>query len=290
MKKLLKIALFAIVLLGLFVRFALPSILHKAGLHATYAESKEYDLKGKKALIITTSHDVLNAPGETTGNPTGVMASEMTVPYYEFLDAGMEVDVASIKGGKIPVDPQTMIFLLKTPEDERFLKDKAFQEKVNQSLKIDDIDFTQYDAVFMAGGWGAAYDLGYSKVLGKKISEAYYAQTPVIGSVCHGALGLIQAKDTLGNYLITGRTMTGVTDKQIKELGIAVTPQHPETELRKLGVNFKSNSAFRDFFAHITVVDEERRFVTGQNQNSGYETAQKMKQIILENSSKKVLN
>ena len=202
----------------------------------------------------------------------------------------MEVDVASIKGGQIPVDPQTMIFLLKTPEDERFLKDKTFQEKVNQSLKIDAIDFTQYDAIFMSGGWGAAYDLGYSKILGEKISEAYYAQTPVTGSVCHGALGLIQAKDTLGNYLITGRTMTGVTDKQIKELGIAVTPQHPETELRKLGVNFKSNTAFRDFFAHITVVDEERRFVTGQNQNSGYETAQKMKQILLENSSKKVLN
>ena len=290
MKKFLKIALPIIFLLGLFVRFALPSILHKAGLHATYADAKEYDLKGKKALIITTSHDVLNAPGETTGNPTGVMASEMTVPYYEFLDAGMEVDVASIKGGQIPVDPQTLIFLLKTPEDERFLKDKTFQEKVNQSLKIDAIDFTQYDAIFMSGGWGAAYDLGYSKILGEKISEAYYAQTPVIGSVCHGALGLIQAKDTLGNYLITGRTMTGVTDKQIKELGIAVTPQHPETELRKLGVNFKSNSAFRDFFAHITVVDEERRFVTGQNQNSGYETAQKMKQILLENSSKKVLN
>ena len=290
MKRILKIVLPIIILLGLFVRFALPTILHKAGLHAAYAESKEYDLKGKKALIITTSHDVLNAPGETTGNRTGVMASEMTVPYYEFLDAGMEVDVASIKGGKIPVDPQTLVFLLKTPEDERFLKDDFFQEKVNQSLKIDDIDFTQYDAIFMSGGWGAAYDLGYSKVLEEKISEAYYAQTPVIGSVCHGALGLIQAKDTLGNYLITGRTMTGVTDKQIKELGIVVTPQHPETELRKLGVNFKSNTAFRDFFAHITVVDEERRFVTGQNQNSGYETAQKMKQIILENSSKKVLN
>jgi len=290
MKKFLKIALSIIVIFGLFVRFALPSVLHKAGLHATYTDAKEYDLKGKKALIITTSHDVLNAPGETTGNPTGVMASEMTVPYYEFLDAGMEVDVASIKGGKIPVDAQTLLFLLKTPEDERFLKDDIFQEKVNQSLKIDNIDFTQYDAIFMSGGWGAAYDLGYSKVLGEKISEAYYAQTPVIGSVCHGALGFIQAKDTLGNYLITGRTMTGVSDKQIKELGIAVTPQHPETELRKLGVNYKSNSAFRDFFAHITVVDEERRFVTGQNQNSGYETAQKMKQIILENSSKRVLD
>ena len=290
MKKILKIAIPLIIVLALFVRFALPAILHKAGLHAAYPDSKEYDLKGKRALIITTNHGVLNAPGETTGNPTGVAASELTVPYYEFLDAGMEVDVASIQGGKIPIDPQTLIFLVKTPEDERFLKDEIFQEKVNQSLKIDPIDFTRYDAIFIAGGWGAAYDLGYSKILGEKISEAYYAKTPIIGSVCHGALGLIQAKDTLDNYLITGRTMTGVTDKQIKELGITLTPQHPETELRKLGVNFKSNTAFRDVFAHITVVDEERRFVTGQNQNSGYETAQKMKQLILENSGKKILD
>ena len=280
------------VLLGIVIVIALllPTILKSMGLHPDFEGSQQYNLSGKRALIVTTSHGVLNKPNETTGKPTGVASSEMTVPYYEFLDAGMEVDVASIKGGKIPVDPQTLMFMVITPEDERFLEDKVLQEKVNQSLKIEEIDFTQYDAVFMAGGWGAAYDLGYSKVLGEKISEAYYAQTPIIGSVCHGALGLIQAKDTLDNYLITGRTMTGVTDKQIKELGITLTPQHPETELRKLGVNFKSNTAFRDIFAHITVVDEERRFVTGQNQNSGYETAQQMMAIILENSGKKVLD
>jgi hypothetical protein len=101
---------------------------------------------------------------------------------------------------------------------------------------------------------------------------------------------LIQARDTLGNYLITGRTMTGVTDKQLKELGITVTPLHPETELRKLGVNFKSNSGNRDMLQTITVIDEERRFVTGQNQNSGHETAQKIMGILLENSTKPILD
>jgi len=224
--------------------------------------------------VITTSHGILNAPGETTGDPTGVFASEMTVPYYEFQDAGMEVDVASIKGGEIPVDPQSFLFMIKSNADKRYQKDEDFQKKVKSSLKIDDIDFSDYDAIWLAGGWGAAYDLGQSEVLGQKISEAYYAQTPTIGSVCHGALGLIQAKDTLDNFLITGRSMTGVTDKQLIELGITVTPLHPETELRKRGVNYKFNSGSQDIFQTITVVDEERRFVTGQNQNSGHETAQ----------------
>ena len=268
----------------------LPNILQQAGLHPDYKDSKAFDMAGKKALIITTSHGVLNAPGETTGNETGVFASEMTVPYYEFLDAGMEVDVASIKGGEIPIDPQSFIYFIKSKADKRFQEDDEFQSKTSNSLKIDDVDFTKYDAVWLAGGWGAAYDLGQSEVLGRKISEAYYAQTPTIGSVCHGALGLIQAKDTLGNYLITGRSMTGVTDKQLKELGITVTPLHPETELRKKGVNYKSNTGTQDMLQTITVVDEEGRFVTGQNQNSGHETAQKMMALILDKSSRGILD
>lgn len=270
--------------------FLLPNIIHQAGIHPVYKDAQEYALDGKKALIICTNHGILNAHGETTGKPTGVFGSEMTVPYYEFQDAGMQVDVASIQGGQIPIDPQSFLFMLKSEADDRYLKDEAFQDKVQNSLKIDNIDFTQYDAVWLAGGWGAAYDLGQSEVLGEKISEAYYAQKPTIGSVCHGSLGLIQAQDTLGNFLITGRDMTGVTDKQLLELGITLTPLHPETELRKRGVNFKSKSGQRDMFQTLTVVDQEGRFVTGQNQNSGHETAQKMMALILEKSSKKILD
>ena len=74
--------------------------------------------------------------------------------------------------------------------------------------------------------------------------------------------------------------MTGVTDKQLKELGIFFTPQHPEEELKKAGAIFQSETAFRDVFATLTVVDDEKRFVTGQNQNSGHETAYAMMKIL----------
>ncbi|MEL6526952.1 MAG: DJ-1/PfpI family protein, partial [Chloroflexota bacterium] len=138
----------------------------------------------------------------------------------------------------------------------------------------DDLDFKDYDIVFMAGGWGASYDLGYSEVLGEKTTEAW-ADGAVVGSVCHGALGLLNVKDENGNPLLKGRNATGVTDRQIQELGINITPMHPETELRKAGAKFNSNTTpLSDFFADITVVDG--RLVTGQNQNAGAETAQKM--------------
>ena len=281
MKKTLLTTLGVLVLAILVLLMALPTILHKAGLHPEYTGEQAEVPPGKRALVITTSHAVLAAPGETQGKPSGVMASELTHPYYSFLDAGMRVDVASVKGGEIPVDPQTLMYMIRTPEDERFLNDPVLQAKVKNSLRIDDVDFTQYDIIFLAGGWGAAYDLGYSPVLADKISEAYYAQnTPVMGGVCHGVLGLINARDRDGNLLIAGRRMTGVSDKQVKELGIEMTPQHPEAELRKAGARYESATAFRDIFATLVVVDDEQRFVTGQNQNSGLETAHKMMAII----------
>ena len=274
----------AIVLVGLviIVAIAIPTILHKAGVHPEY-KGPTTELPGKRALIITTSHAVLNAPGETTGDATGVFGSELTHPYYTFTDGGMSVDVASIKGAEIPIDPSSFNRPIITTEDKRYLKDSVFQAKVKNSIPVADIDFTQYDIIFLSGGWGAAYDLGQSELLGEKISQAYYSSlSPVIGGVCHGVLGLIQAKDKSGQLLIAGRKMTGVTDKQIKELGIALTPLHPETELRKAGVVFESNTAFIDFFATHVVVDHEKRFVTGQNQNSGLETSHKMMAVIAE--------
>ena len=139
------------------------------------------------------------------------------------------------------------------------------------------MNFTEYDIIFMAGGWGAAFDLGYSEVLGQKASQAY-RNGAILGSVCHGALGLLNVKDENGEPLLKGLNATAVTDKQVQELGINITPQHPETELRKAGAKFQSNTAFRDIFADLTVVDG--RVVTGQNQNAGAETAQKMMMLL----------
>jgi putative intracellular protease/amidase len=281
MKKLLTAVVVLLALVGVLL-LSLPTILHKAGLHPEYS-GPTAELPGKRALIITTSHGVLAAPGETEGPATGVMASEFTHPYYTFLDGGMEVDIASIQGGEIPIDPQTLQFMVRSPEDDRYLNDAIAQAKVKNSIPISDVDIDQYDIVFISGGWGAAYDLAQSPVLAAKVSESYYGdKAAMIGGVCHGVLGLVNARDLDGKLLIAGRRMTGVTDKQIKELGIELTPLHPETELRKAGVVFESQTAFRDIFATHVTADEEQRFVTGQNQNSGLETAHTMMRILSE--------
>lgn len=277
-KKIFKIIATVLILVILFF-ISLPTLLNKAGLHPDY-DSKKYNFSDKKAVIISTSHSILSKPGETTGKLTGVFASELTVPYYEFIDSGFEVDIASIKGGEIPIDPESFFYAVKTNSDDRYLEDQILKEKVKNSILIDKLEIDNYDLIFIAGGWGAAYDLGYSEILGKKISQAYYNPKSIIGGVCHGVLGFINAKDSIGNLIIKNRRMTGVTNKQIKELGIDFTPQHPEEELIKAGAIFESKTAIRDVFANLTVVDDESKFVTGQNQNAGHETPQKMMEIL----------
>jgi putative intracellular protease/amidase len=277
-KKIFKIIATVLILVILFF-ISLPTLLNKAGLHPDY-DSKKYNFSDKKAVIISTSHSILSKPGETTGKLTGVFASELTVPYYEFIDSGFDVDIASIKGGEIPIDPESFFYAVKTNSDDRYLEDQILKEKVKNSILIDQLEIDNYDLIFIAGGWGAAYDLGYSEILGKKISQAYYNPKSIIGGVCHGVLGFINAKDSIGNLIIKNRRMTGVTDKQIKELGIDFTPQHPEEELIKAGAIFESKTAIRDVFANLTVVDDESKFVTGQNQNAGHETPQKMMEIL----------
>jgi len=112
--------------------------------------------------VLTTSQATLGEGGKATG----VFGSELTAPYYAFLDAGMQVDIASIKGGAVPIEPDSFLWLLAAPSDKRYLKDPQARAKVQASLPLDTLELGQYDIVFLAGGWGAAYDLGTSARLG----------------------------------------------------------------------------------------------------------------------------
>jgi len=258
--------------LVLLVWLGLPSLLRVAGLHPHH-EIPPFDLSGKRALIVATSHDTLGEGGKATG----VAASELTVPFYAFQDAGMTVDIASPKGGAVPVDPSTNRWPIATDSDRRFERDAEAMRKLTHSLLIADVDAVAYDVIFIAGGWGAAYDLGQSAALGEVMTQAN-ANQAVIGGVCHGPLGLLQARDTDGSPLVEGRRVTGVSDTQVQQLGIEVTPLHPETELRKAGALYEKETAFRDLFATHVVVDGN--LVTGQNQNSGGETAHRMLELL----------
>jgi len=259
--------------------------------HKANTKRKSFNLKGYKALVITTSYATLDKIDKTTGKvlkkgkATGVYASEMTEPYYTFLDAQMEVDIASVAGGKIPIDPLSLMPIVRTKEDSRFLKDPILQEKVNHSIPIATINVVAYDILFIAGGWGGAYDLAQSDDLSIQISKAYAAQK-ILGAVCHGPLGFIGATKPDGSPLVENVQLTGVTNKQIKELLISATPKHPETELKKANAKYECKSGLIDLFNNHVVVDKQHRIVTGQNQKGGIEAAQAVLKLLNESVNK----
>jgi putative intracellular protease/amidase len=260
------LAAFAVLALGVYV--GIPPTLRAMGLHRHYT-IPHFDLKGRRALIVCTNHNRLDPLDEETG----AFGSEFTVPYYAFLDAGMEVDMASPKGGEIPLQPPSWSWPLACEDDRRFEADAEAMAKMKNSKKVSDINPRDYDVIFMAGGWGAAYDLMQSQDLADLVTRAN-AEGKLLGSVCHGALGLCSAKGVDGGPLVKGRRVTGVTDDQINTFGIAVTPRHPEEELKKAGAIYECQHRWLDPFATHTSVDGN--LITGQNQNSGYETAHRI--------------
>jgi putative intracellular protease/amidase len=258
---------------------AARAALRSLGVHPNDRAAARLDLGGRRALCIATNHGVLDV-----GVATGVFGSELTVPYYAFLDAGMCVDVASPKGGFVPVEPLSMKPALRTADDDRMLADDALREKLARSLAVADVDFASYDLVYLAGGWGAAFDLGRSDELGAGMSAAYAAGR-VLGGICHGPLGLLNARRPDGGLVVEGRRMTAVTDRQVRQLGVSITPLHPESALRDAGALFECvHHPVRDFFANHVVADGD--LVTGQNQNAGPMVARTMMQRVLANAER----
>src|SRR5689334_5924272 len=104
-----------------------------------------------KILMIVTSHAVMGA----TGQPTGVWFEELTTPYYTFADAGAEIDIASINGGEVPIDPHSVNEKGGDPQSvQRFLKDESAMGKIKTALKVDAVSAKNYDAIFLPGGHG----------------------------------------------------------------------------------------------------------------------------------------
>jgi len=254
--------------LAILTYLYLPALLRLLGLHRHYT-IPDFDLKGRRALVVCTNHNRL----DPLKRDTGAFGSEFTVPYFAFINAGMDVDMASPKGGEIPIQPPSWSWPLACEDDRRFMADKDAMEKLKNSKTISDINPGDYDVIFMAGGWGAAYDLMQSEDLADFVTRAN-AQGKILGSVCHGALGLCSARGIDGELLVKGRRVTGVTNRQINTFGIAVTPKHPEEELIKAGGLFECQRAWRDPFATHTTIDGN--LITGQNQNSGYETSHRI--------------
>ena len=70
-----------------------------------------------------------------------------------------------------------------------FLSDEKAAEKLETTLKLKDIDLSAYDAIHVAGGRGATFDLFPNEDVAKAL-EYFWAKDKVVGAICHGAVAL----------------------------------------------------------------------------------------------------
>ena len=108
-----------------------------------------------KILMGLTSHDQLG----NTGRKTGFWLEEFAAPYFIFRDAGVQLTLASPKGGLPPLDPKSDLPENQTAAQTRFKQDAAAQKALASTLKLADMKSEGFDTVFYPRGHGPMCDL-----------------------------------------------------------------------------------------------------------------------------------
>tara|TARA_R100001460_G_scaffold25967_4_gene52292 strand:+ start:8264 stop:8950 length:687 start_codon:yes stop_codon:yes gene_type:complete len=224
----------------------------------------------KKILMIITSHELL----ENTDSKTGLWIGEFTDPYYEFIDKGYQVTLASPLGGKPPIDPMSELTENITTANRRFQDDETAKKALANTERLDDINGEDFDALFYPGGHGPMFDLASNKKSGALIADFLNSHKPV-AAVCHGPAALIKAAE-LDPLILKGRKVTGFSNAEEKlAMRYANIPYHLEDRLKEVGADY--TKALIPFLSHT---ETEGLLITGQNPLSAGPTAQKLIEIM----------
>ena len=222
-----------------------------------------------KILMVLTSHDQLG----TTGRTTGFWLEEFAAPYFVFRDAGVQLTLASPKGGQPPIDPKSDLPENQTPAMARFKQDEEAQQALAHTVKLAEVQAEDFDTVFYVGGHGPMWDLAESPVSIALIESFYNADKPV-ALVCH-APGVLHRVTYKGAPLVQGRRVTGFTNEEEEEVQLTkVVPFLVEDELKRLGAIFEKVPNWQPF----AIVDG--RLITGQNPASSTSAAQALLQLV----------
>ena len=222
-----------------------------------------------KILMVLTSHDQLG----NTGRKTGFWLEEFAAPYFVFKDAGVELTLASPKGGQPPLDPKSDLPENQTPAMSRFKKDKMAQQALANTATLSSMNSEDFDTVFYPGGHGPMWDLAEDPV-SIALLESFYNSGKPIALVCHSP-GVLRHVKYKGEPLVKGKHVTGFTDGEEEEVQLTkVVPFLVEDELLRLGAIFEKKANWQPFA--IT----DGRLVTGQNPASSTSAAQALLKLM----------
>src|SRR5262245_7571512 len=227
-----------------------------------------------KILIVLTSHDQLG----NTGRKTGFWLEEFAAPYFVFSDAGVDLTLASPKGGLPPIDPKSDLPENQTSAMARFKQDAAAQQALANTVKLADVKAEDYDTVFYVGGHGPMWDLAESPVSIALIESFYNSGKPVT-LVCHSP-GVLHRVTYKGAPIVKGKRVTGFTNGEEEEVQLTnVVPFLVEDELKRLGARFEKAPNWEPF----SIVDG--RLITGQNPASSTSAARALLKLVTQQAA-----
>jgi len=223
------------------------------------------------------------AVSTTTGWPVGFWWSELTHPYHVFTEVGYDVDVFSPSGGKCEADamsdPNDPSGYSKTDLiSQGFIHTPELKALVDNTKKVADIDVARFDAIVVAGGQAPMFTFEQATDLHAKFAE-FHAAGKVAAALCHGVAVLAYAKDSNGEFIAKGRTVTGFAnceedfaDNAVWSYGLLprdkhVMPWRIEDRMKEIGANYVQAGLWRGFAAR------DGNLITGQQNFSGEETA-----------------
>ena len=217
-----------------------------------------------KILFVLTSHDQLG----NTGEKTGFWIEEFAAPYYYLVDKGVDVILASAKGGQPPIDPTSDKPENQTAATMRFKADTELQEKLSKTHVLAEVSSDDYDAVFYPGGHGPLWDLAESADSAKLIESFYQSNKPV-SFVCHAPAALKNVKNTDGEPLVKGKKVTGFTNTEEALVQLTdVVPFLVEDMLKENGGIYSKKGDFEEYAI------EDGLLITGQNPASSEKVAE----------------
>ncbi len=220
----------------------------------------------KKVLVVLTSHDSLG----DTGKKTGFWLEELASPYYAFVDAKLDVTLASPKGGQPPLDPKSSAPDAQTAATKRFHDDRAALAALAHTKPLSGVRAEDFDAIFFPGGHGPMWDLATDDTAAALIGRFHAAGKPV-AAVCHGPAALTRAVDAKGVSIVKGKKVTGFTNTEEEAVGLTkIVPFLLEDKLKALGGTYERGA---DWASYVVT---DGMLVTGQNPASSEEVAKKV--------------
>lgn len=211
----------------------------------------------KKVLIAVTNHDTLG----TTDQVNGTYSPELTHVVDVLNQAGIEYDIASIKGGKAPLYGTD---IENDSVNSAVLNNHSFLNAINNTIPVTRLKSQSYAALFYPGGFGLLSDLAENQQFAD-IAAAIYEKNGVLAAVCHGPAGLLPVTLSNGEKLLANKGVTAFTREEEIDFGtINDIPFLLEEALTRTALQYNKKQPWQEF----VMVDE--RLITGQNPASAH--------------------